>query len=47
MPLGFLFGGVLNYEGDPSPGILLVPLGAAALLFALVRAGVAALRTRR
>ena len=45
MPLGFLFGGVLNYEGDPSLGILLVPIGAVALLIALVKAGVAALRS--
>src|SRR6476646_9354538 len=31
MPLGFFLGGVLNSEGDPSLGILLVPPGALAL----------------
>jgi len=38
MPLGFFLGGILNGEGDPSLGILLVPLGALFLLVALVRA---------
>jgi hypothetical protein len=38
LPLGFFLGGVLNREGDPSLGILLVPLGALCLLSALVRA---------
>ena len=38
MPLGFFAGGVLQSEGDPSLGILLVPLGALFLLIALVRA---------
>jgi len=38
MPLGFFLGGVLNSEGDPSLGIVLVPLGALFLLAALVRA---------
>lgn len=38
MPLGFLVGGVLNAEGDPSPGILLVPVGGVLLLVALVAA---------
>ena len=37
MPLGFFLGGVLNSEGDPSLGILLVPLGALLLIVALVR----------
>ena len=41
MPLGFFLGGVLNSEGDPSLGILLVPLGALFLLSALVRAALA------
>ena len=35
MPLGFLLGGVLNREGDPSAGILLVPLGGVAVFAAL------------
>ena len=38
MPLGFFVGGILNSEGDPSLGIALVPLGAALLIVALVRA---------
>src|SRR6478735_7339808 len=38
MPLGFFLGGVLNSEGDPSLGILLVPPGALLLIVALVRA---------
>ena len=38
MPLGFLLGGVLNSEGDPSLGILLVPAGGLFLLAALVLA---------
>src|SRR6185369_17623632 len=41
MPLGFFLGGVLNSEGDPSLGILLVPLGALALVVALVRVAIA------
>ena len=38
MPLGFFLGGILSSEGDPSLGILLVPVGALCLLVALVRA---------
>ena len=38
MPLGFFLGGILNFEGDPSLGILLVPLGGLCLLYALLRA---------
>ena len=37
MPLGFFAGGILNSEGDPSLGILLVPVGAALMITALVR----------
>jgi hypothetical protein len=37
MPLGFFLGGILNSEGDPSPGIVLVPIGAALLIVALCR----------
>jgi hypothetical protein len=37
MPVGFFAGGILNSEGDPSLGILLVPIGAALLIVALVR----------
>ena len=38
LPLGFFAGGVLNGEGDPSLGILLVPVGGALLLAALLLA---------
>ena len=38
MPLGFFFGGILNSEGDPSVGIVLVPVGAGLLIAALTRA---------
>ena len=44
LPLGLLLGGVLNYEGDPSLGILLVPVGGLCLLFAVFRAAMAARR---
>ncbi len=43
MPLGFLLGGVLNAEGDPSPGIALVPIGGLVLLAALIAAARAAM----
>ena len=38
MPVGFFLGGILNSEGDPSLGIVLVPVGAACLVVALYRA---------
>jgi hypothetical protein len=41
MPLGFFLGGILNSEGDPSLGILLVPPGALLLVVALARLAVA------
>ena len=37
MPLGFFAGGILNSEGDPSLGIVLVPIGGVLLVIALVR----------
>lgn len=40
MPLGFFVGGILNSEGDPSIGIVLVPVGAALLIVALVRSAI-------
>ena len=46
MPLGFLLGGVLNAEGDPSLAILLVPVGGVVLLVALLLALRAALPRR-
>ena len=44
MPLGFFLGGILNYEGDPSLGIALVPLGGLLVISALVRAASATTR---
>lgn len=44
MPVGFFLGGIRGYEGDPSYGILLVPIGGACLVYALVRAALAARR---
>jgi hypothetical protein len=38
MPIGFLLGGVLNSEGDPSLLILLVPVGGVLVLLALISA---------
>jgi hypothetical protein len=35
LPLGFLLGGVVVYEGDPGLGVLLTPVGAALLLAAV------------
>ncbi len=35
LPGGFLLGGVVIYSGDPGVGILLVPLGALLILFAV------------
>jgi len=35
LPLGFLLGGLWHPEGDPGLGIVLVPLGAAAIALAL------------
>jgi hypothetical protein len=35
LPGGFFLGGVVFYSGDPGVGVLLVPIGAILLLFAL------------
>ena len=35
MPVGFFLGGVWIYGGDPGLGVLLVPIGAAALFVAV------------
>jgi hypothetical protein len=35
LPGGFFLGGVTTYGGDPGLGVLLVPVGAAALLWAI------------
>ena len=45
LPLGFLLGGILNAEGDPSLGIALVPIGALLLLVGLVLAAIGARST--
>jgi hypothetical protein len=37
LPSGFLLGGISFYEGDPGVGVILVPIGAVLLLFALLR----------
>lgn len=37
IPLGFFLGGVVTYEADPGIGVLLVPVGALALVVALSR----------
>jgi len=47
MPLGFVAGAVAHPEGDPSLGIILVPLGAAFLFVALGRVVLAAWRGGR
>jgi len=44
MPAGFFLGGVWYYAGDPGLGILLVPLGAFALIAALVLLALASWR---
>jgi len=36
IPIGFFLGGVVTYEGDPGVAVFLVPVGALALLIALV-----------
>jgi hypothetical protein len=35
LPLGFFLGGIGHSETDPSPGVLLVPIGAALMLVAV------------
>jgi hypothetical protein len=35
LPGGFFLGGIVFYAGDPGPGVLLVPIGAALLLVAI------------
>lgn len=36
LPGGFLLGGVVIYDGDPGPGVLIVPLGALLLFIAVL-----------
>ena len=47
MPVGFFTAGILNAEGDPSLGILLVPAGGLLLLLALLRAALACCKVQR
>lgn len=42
LPLGFFLGGVATYAGDPGVGVLLTPLGALALLVAILVTAVGA-----
>ncbi len=37
LPGGFLLGGIMPMDGDPGIGIILIPLGGVALLFAVFR----------
>ena len=37
LPLGFLLGGIWIFDGDPGPGILLVPVGAILMFIGVVR----------
>ncbi len=45
VPLGFALGAIAHPEGDPSAAILLVPLGALSLVYALARTAIATWRT--
>jgi len=47
LPLGFLLGGISHPEGDPGPGILLVPVGALACAAGLAIPLVTILRSSR
>jgi len=44
MPVGFFLGGAGFQDGDPGPGILLVPVGGALLLLAVLLTALATLR---
>lgn len=46
MPAGFVLGGLFVYSGDPGLGVLLVPLGAFALVAAIGRVAWATLQSR-
>ena len=47
LPAGFLLGGVVVYSGDPSLGIVLVPIGGGLLLLAVALTAREALAARR
>jgi len=38
MPAGFFLGGIIVHDGDPSLGVVLVPVGAFLLLYGVARA---------
>ena len=44
LPTGFLIGGIVLYEGNPGPGILLVPVGAILLFAGVLLAALAVTR---
>lgn len=44
LPAGFFLGGIAHSKTDPSPGVLLVPVGAASLLLGVGCVALAALR---
>lgn len=46
LPLGFAISAINHPESDPGPAIILVPIGAAALIGGLVALAIAAWRTR-
>ena len=46
MPLGFFFGGLFPYPGDPSLGILLLPAGAFLLLVSVLLTAMRITRTQ-
>ena len=46
LPLGFFLGGVVIHEGDPGLGIILAPVGAVALIYAIARIARDVSRTR-
>jgi hypothetical protein len=47
LPLGFFLGGIGHSEGDPSFGVLLVPIGALLLLIAVGLTALAAMTTEK
>ena len=44
---GFLLGGIVIYDGDPGTGILLVPVGAAILLVAVLLTSLAVTKANK
>jgi hypothetical protein len=46
MPLGFALGGAWYYDSDPGVGIVLVPIGGVALIYACLRLALSAATSR-